>query len=338
MSRNILGADFLSVPSCAKLDGAVVHGGRHDKQERGSLCGDAGDRGSEVTPFELAEPETLREALELLAGGDPDIRPVAGGTAVMLMMKTGIFRPAKLVSLRRLGAGHRTVEATPDGGLRIGAMATLSTLERTAEIARAAPVVARTLRTLSNVRVRNVATLGGHLAHADPHMDLPPVLIALGASLTVAGPSGERSLDVADLFGGYLETTLEPGELITAVTVPAQQTRRAAYIKCTTRSADDWPALGLAVSLETAGETIASARVVIGAATETPRRLAGAEAALSGARIDGAALRAAGDAAAAEAEIEADAQGSAAYKRELLRVHVGRTVRRAFGDAPGQGG
>jgi carbon-monoxide dehydrogenase medium subunit len=288
-----------------------------------------------VTPFELAEPATLNDAIGLLATGDSDVRPVAGGTAVMLMMKTGIFRPAKLVSLRGIEARHRAIELAGDGSLRIGAMATLSSLERSPEIARAAPVVTQALRTLSNVRVRNVATLGGHLAHADPHMDLPPVLLALGASLTVAGPSGERSLDVADLFGGYLETTLAPGELIAAVSVPAQGARRAAYLKCTTRSADDWPALGLAVSLETEGDTIARARIAIGAATETPRRLEGAEAALIGAKADDAALRGAGDAAADEAEIEADAQGSAAYKRELLRVYVGRAVRQALGGEQG---
>jgi carbon-monoxide dehydrogenase medium subunit len=291
-----------------------------------------------MTPFELAEPVTLKDAIGLLATGDPDVRPIAGGTAVMLMMRTGLFRPAKLVSLRRIEAGHRAIEVAADGTIRIGAMATLSSLEHAPEIAQAAPVISQTLRTLSNVRVRNVATLGGHLAHADPHMDLPPVLITLAASLTIAGPSGMRRLDVADLFGGYLETTLAPGELITEVTVPAQGARRAAYMKCTTRSADDWPALGLAVSLQTEGDRITSARIAIGAATETPRRLAAAEAALAGARADDAALRAAGDAAAAEAEIEADAQGSAAYKRELLRVYVGRTVRKALGRAPGPGG
>jgi carbon-monoxide dehydrogenase medium subunit len=288
-----------------------------------------------MIPFELSEPATLREAVGLLADGDPDTRPVAGGTATILMMKTGLFRPARLVSLRGIEAEHRRVEASADGGLRIGAMATLASLERSAEVARAAPVIAQTLRTLSNVRVRNVATLGGHLAHADPHMDLPPVLIALGASLIVTGPSGARTLNVADLFSGYLETTLEAGELIAAVDIPTQGDRRAAYLKCTTRSADDWPALGLAVSLETDGDAIEDARVVVGAATETPRRLAGAEAALAGAAVDAAALRRAGDAAADEAEIEADAQGSAAYKRELLRVHVGRAVRKALGGGSG---
>src|SRR5690606_16495632 len=102
---------------------------------------------------------------------------------------------------------------------------------------------------LSNIRVRNVATVGGALAHGDPHMDLPPVLIALGASVTVAGPKGERSLAVEDLFAGYYETLLRRDELITEAVVPPTAGKRAAYMKVTTRAAHDWPALGVAVSL-----------------------------------------------------------------------------------------
>ena len=283
-----------------------------------------------MTPFELAEPETLAEAVTLLAAGDSDTRPIAGGTAIMLMMKTGIFRPAKLVSLQRVESQHRAIAAEADGALRVGAMATLSDLERSPEIAKTLPVLKKTLRTLSNVRVRNVATLGGHLAHADPHMDLPPVLTVLGATLTITGAKGERSLKVCRLFEGYLQNTLAPDELITAVTIPAQGARRHAYVKVTTRSADDWPALGLAVALEMNGDEIAEARLALGAATETPTRLLQAASVLKGARADEATLKRAGEAAVAEADISADAQGSASYKRELLRTHIGRAIRQAL--------
>jgi carbon-monoxide dehydrogenase medium subunit len=284
-----------------------------------------------MTPFELAEPASMREAIGLLAAGDPATRPIAGGTAVMLMMKTGLFRPERLVSLRRIEPRYSSVEATADGGLRIGAMATLARLEHAPEVRRAAPVIARALRRLSNVRVRTVATLGGHLAHADPHMDLPPVLIALGATLVVLGPGGERTLAVEDLFRGYLETALAPGELIAEVVVPPQPARGAAYVKVTTRSADDWPALGLAVALGGDGR---ASRIAIGAATETARRLAAAEAELSSGDFDEPAIRRTADAAAAEAELESDQRGSAAYKRELVRVHTGRAIRAAL-DASG---
>ncbi len=123
----------------------------------------------------------------------------------MLMMKARLFRPRRLVSLRRIEPRYSRIARDGDGALRIGAMTRLAALERSPDVARLAPVVARTLRTLANVRVRNVATVGGHLAHADSHMDLPPVLIAFGASVALTGPNGER---IEKLFKGYLETAL----------------------------------------------------------------------------------------------------------------------------------
>jgi len=277
-----------------------------------------------MTPFELAEPSTLSEAIDLLDPDDASVRPIAGGTALMLMMKAGVFRPSRLVSLRNVGA--LTAIGPANGELTIGAMTPLAVVERSAAVRDHAPVITRTLRTLSNVRVRNVATIGGSLAHADPHMDLPPVLIALGARVTVAGRRGERTLPVEQLFAGYFETVLGRDELITSVVVPAQGNRRAVYFKCTTRAVHDWPALGVAVSVDSDGATVRQASVVVSAATETPGRLPSAEQALCGGRAGDALWRRAGEAAAEEAQLISDGQGSAAYKRELVRVYVARAL------------
>ncbi len=282
-----------------------------------------------MTPFELAEPTTVEDALRLLDPDDSTVRPLGGGTALMLMMKAGVFRPTRLVSLRKI-AGLSRIIAMPDGGLVIGALTPLSDVERSTEVARRAGVIVRTMRRLSNVRVRNVATIGGCLAHGDPHMDLPPVLMALNAGIVVVGRDGERRLNVENLFAGYYETVLKRDEIITELHIPAQGVRRAAYLKCTTGSADDWPALGVAVSFEADGKEIRAPRVVVSAATEKAFRLNGAEAVLSGAVIDDALLARAGDAAADEAETISDVRGSAPYKRELLRVYVRRAVRQAF--------
>jgi carbon-monoxide dehydrogenase medium subunit len=282
-----------------------------------------------MTPFELLEPNSLKEALGLLDPDDPSVRPVGGGTALMLMMKAGVFRPTRLISLRKIG-GLSGIKAGRDGGLMIGAMTPLAALEHSADVARVAPVITRAMRRLSNVRVRNVATVGGAIAHGDPHMDLPPVLIALGASVTLISPTGERTIKVEDVLTGYYETALEKNELISELTIPAQGARRAAYIKFTAGSAEDWPALGVAVSLDTDGDTVRSATVVASAATARAIRLTGAESALKGARIDDKTLARAGDAGAQEAEVISDVRGSAPYKRELIRVHVGRAVRQAL--------
>ena len=282
-----------------------------------------------MTPFELSEPTSLKEALGLLDVDDPSVRPVGGCTALMLMMKAGVFHPTRLVSLRKVG-GLSGIKAGGDGSLTIGAMTPLAALEHSAEVARLAPVITRTMLRLSNVRVRNVATVGGALAHGDPHMDLPPVLIALGARVTAVGPTGERTLKVEDLLTGYYETALAKNELIAAVTIPAQGSRRSAYMKFTAGSAEDWPAVGVAVSVDAAGDTLRDAIVVASAATTKATRLASAEAVLKGARVDDAALKRAGEAGAAEADIIADVRGSVAYKRELIRVHIARAIRRAL--------
>jgi carbon-monoxide dehydrogenase medium subunit len=273
-----------------------------------------------MLPFELVEPDSLSQAIALLESDGA--RPLSGGTALMLMMKAGVLRPSRLVSLRKLNLGK--LENGPDGELRIGAMTSLRALEKSAPVERGWPVIARTLRTLSNVRVRNVATVGGALAHADPHMDLPPLLVALGARVAVEGKNGKRVIPIEDLYAGYLENTLQRNELITGVEIPALGKRRAAYLKCTTRSLDDWPAVGVAAVLDSEEVTL-----VLSAATDKPTRLRSAEKILKGKAGDAKALKQAAEAAAEEVQIESDMHGSAAYKKQLIRVYLARAIHEA---------
>jgi carbon-monoxide dehydrogenase medium subunit len=279
--------------------------------------------------FELAEPKTLNEAIALLDAKDPEVRPISGGTALMLMMKSGVFRPSRLVSLQRVEPDYSRIERGGNGALRIGALASLSQIEHSDEVRRVAPVIEKTMRHLSNVRVRNVARLGGNLAHGDPHMDLPPVLSSLGAKAIVVGPSGQREIMIEALFSGYYETVLKRDELITFVEVPPQTGWSSTYLKCTTRSADDWPALGIACSLRIEGGTIGDVRLMISAATEKLTRLVSTEKVLRGQKLNEAIFERAGESALAEAEVVGDSRGSAAYKSELVRVYVRRALRQA---------
>ena len=283
-----------------------------------------------MIPFEYLMPETLDEAISRLDPEDPNIRPVSGGTAVMLMMKAGVLRPTRLVSLQRLEDHHREIRVDEQGALHIGGMATLSALEHSPLIRKGWPVLTRTFRSLSNVRVRNVATLGGNLAHADPHMDMPPVLSALGARVIAVGPSGSREIAVEDLCVGYYETVLARNELISKIIVPPMHDAQAVYVKVTTRAAHDWPALGLAVSLKLNGTAVRSATIVIGAATDRPTRLQHAEAALLEQVPTDERLQQAGLAAMDALDIVSDQHGSAAYKKHLLGVYLGRAVRAAM--------
>ena len=282
-----------------------------------------------MTPFELAEPATLSEAIALLDPDDPAMRPIAGGTALMLMMKAGVLPAAPAGAACAGSSGASPHRRGADGELRIGAMATLAALEHSPAVARHAPVIARAMHRLSNVRVRNVATVGGNLAHGDPHMDLPPVLIALGATRRGRRPGGERGHPGRGPAHRLLRDRARgTNELIAELRIPAQGGRRGAYLKCTARSADDWPALGVAVSLADRRRAIGEARIVVGAATARPMRLprprrrstAPAERQDARPRRRGRGRR---------GRDHRRRRGSAPYKRELLRVYA-----RARGRAP----
>ena len=146
-----------------------------------------------MVPLEFVVPYSIEEAIDMLDAEDPGIRPVGGGTAIMLMMKAGVLTPTRLVSLQHIEPRYAELRINAAGELVIGGLTRLATLEHHPEVKRGWPVLSRMMRTLSNVRVRSVATVGGALAHADPHMDLPPVLAALGARVSVMGPKGTRN-------------------------------------------------------------------------------------------------------------------------------------------------
>lgn len=286
-----------------------------------------------MADFELAEPTTLDEALELLDHDDPNIRPMGGGTALMLMMKAQFFAPTRLVSLRRLGEPFRGISFDHDERVvRIGAMTTFSELEQSRDVAQHLPVVVRTMRDLANVRVRNVATVGGNLAHADPHLDLPPVWTALDAEAVIVSRTGSRTIPVERIFAGYYETTIEDGELISQIRVPLRPGWKSTYVKVTTRAVHDWPAVGIAASMRIEDDLVADCRIVLSAATDRPMRLVRAEEEFRGSPISPETLARIGEAAVAEADMESDERGSAGYKNQLLRVHLARGINRLAGN------
>jgi len=282
-----------------------------------------------MIPFEFLLPYSLEEALSLLDPEDPGIRPVSGGTALMLMMKAGVLRPTRLVSLNKIGEKHAALSVNADGELVIGGLARLLDIERHPLVRENWPLLCQTLRGVANARVRAVATIGGNLSHADPHLDIPPVLAALDARVNIAGPRGKRMVNVQDLCTGYYETVLGRDELITEVFVPAQA-GPGAYLKMTTRAAHDWPALGIAVVLKVAGERVDVASIFTGAATDRPTRLPQAQMVLQQRGFGEIPLAAAAEAAVAEVTLIADAHGSAAYKSQLLKVALPRAVQSAL--------
>jgi aerobic carbon-monoxide dehydrogenase medium subunit len=284
-----------------------------------------------MNAFEYAAPRTLDEALALLREHGDEARVIAGGTALVTMMRQRLVSPGYLVSLRDI-PGLDRIEAQ-NGGLRIGALVTHREVETSPLVRERIPVLAETFRRVASVRIRHMATVGGALAHADPNQDPPVTLIALGARVEIRGAGGGRELPLEDFFRDYYESALEPGEVVTGVVVPQLPAASgAAYVKFLPRTADDYATVAVAatVSLEADGERCRAARIALGSVGVTPLRARGAEALLAGQRFGADLGRTVGESVKGAVDPLTDHRGSAAYKREMSAVMVGRALTQAW--------
>ena len=281
-----------------------------------------------MRPYALHQPETLGEALDLLAAhGDEDTHVIAGGTSMVLLMTMGLVQPEHVIALRKIPDLHG-ISTTDDGGLRIGALATHRQLELAPEVRAYAPALSATFGQVATVRIRNQATVGGNLVHADPAQDPPPMLIALDASVTLRSRDGERSLPAEDLFVDYLTTQLQSGELLTAVHLPPLAAgTRATYLKFLPRTQDDYATVSVAAALRLDGDgRCAHARVALGGAAGVPLRVRAVEDALVGERLTDARIAEAAALVDDLVDPPDDARGSAAYKRRMARVWTERAL------------
>ncbi|MGY1637873.1 FAD binding domain-containing protein [Geodermatophilus sp. SYSU D00742] len=278
-------------------------------------------------------PVQVADAVAVLVD-DEDARPVAGGIALTLLLRSGFAPPGPLVDLGGLRGELGGIEPTPDGGLRLGALATLRDLELSPHVAQHAPVLVSALRRVASIRIRNTATIGGHVAHADPHQDLPPVLLALGAEVEGTGPDGDFVRPLGEVLSGYYETTLGTGELITALRIPPQPPGTVAgYTKTTARTVEDWPAAGVAVSVSVADGVVSDVAVAVGAVTDRAERRPEAERMLVGTLPTAAQIAECAEAAADGLDYASDQFGSADYKQTIVRVSTRRLLEGALSQA-----
>jgi aerobic carbon-monoxide dehydrogenase medium subunit len=275
--------------------------------------------------FTIEEPRSVDETLEMLGAGDESVRLIAGGSGLALLMKYGFFEPTTLISLRHLAAELSSIDLTASGGVHLGAMATLRDLEDAPAVAERLPLLHQALKVLATIRLRNVAQLGGAIAHGHPQMDLPPVLLALDAKVRVRGHRGDRWIDAADLFLGYYDTAVEDDELITDVVVEPPGEHRASYRKVTARAADDWPMLGVAALATTRDGEVGELRVAVGALTDRAQRLPAVEA-LAGQQVSPEIIAEAAVAGADSIDYQASASASSRYQRHLVAVHLRRAL------------
>ena len=279
-----------------------------------------------LRPFEYVESKTVDDAVAALERGGDDARVIAGGTALVPLMKHAVLRPSLLVSIAKV-PGLADITSAGSAGLRIGGIATHWAVSHSAAVQAASPLLAYACARVASPTIRSMGTLGSNLCYGESASDPSPALLALRASVRLHGPGGARSLPVAEFFTGFYETALREAEVLTGIDVPpAPAGARWRYLKWTPRAQEDKALVGLAAMLVMDGRRCRVARLGLGGVGAWPVVLARAEHALEGRELDAAAIARAADAAADEVEPMADLQGSAEYRRDMLRVWVQRVV------------
>ncbi|MET0849913.1 MAG: xanthine dehydrogenase family protein subunit M [Candidatus Rokuibacteriota bacterium] len=277
--------------------------------------------------FEYHLPGTIKDALDLLGKHKDDAKLLAGGHSLLPAMKLRLARPAHLVDLRKVPGLTGIKEE--GGSIVIGAMTTHYAIETSAVVKSKCPVLAQAAGLVGDPMVRNLGTIGGSLAHADPAADYPAAIIALGAEMVAEGPKGKRTIKADDFFKALLTTALSPDEILTEVRVPVCGPNvGAAYLKFP-HPASRFAVVGVAAVLTMDGAKVSKAGVGITGAGTKAVRAKGVEAGLAGKTLDAATIQAAADTAPDGVDVQADLQGSVDYKKHLLKVFARRAIEAA---------
>ena len=278
--------------------------------------------------FEYHAPATLDEALSLLSDLGPDARVLAGGQSLIPLMKLQLAAPAHLVDINRINGLADIREE--NGALHIGSLTRESALDASELVRSGYPILHDTTSVIADPLVRNMATVGGNLAHGDPANDHPATMVALNASVVAVGPGGERVIPVADFFEGPLATALAFGEILTGIRVPTPPAGSGnAYLKLE-RKVGDYATAGVAVAITMTDSVCQQAGIGLTNAGPTPVKAGAAEAFLVGKQLDEDTIREAARLAASEANPVADLRGSEDYKRDMVRVMARRAIRLAL--------
>ncbi len=277
-----------------------------------------------IRSFELLQPRSLAEAAALLQKHGDDARAIGGGTTLVILMKQRALYYPYLVDLQTI-AGLSEIKMASDG-VHIGALATHRMIELSPLIRQAFPAVAEAFSQIGNIRVRQTASIGGNLAHADYRLDPPPPLLALGAEVTVFGVNGARTIALKNFFRGLYETVLDPGEILTEVKIPPMPTNsKAVYLRYSTLSANDWPCVNVAAFLRRANGRCQELRVALGGVAATPLLISGLEFAHDQ-KLDDAVIEKILAAVDEQISPSSDLRGSDWYKRKMARLFTKKAI------------
>ena len=269
-------------------------------------------------PFEYARPDSVDEAVALLAEHGPDAKVLAGGQSLVPLLNFRLSRPAVLVDIARIPGLDRV--SVGDDGIRIGALARQRRVERDARVRAACPLLPVMLGHVGHLQVRTRGTILGSLAHADPAAELPAAAVLLGGRLVVDGPAGRREIEAEDFFIGPFSTVLAPDELLVEVVFPVAGVQRTAFAEVARRHGD-FAIAGVAAAAMADGIRLAALGVAW-----TPIRLRAAEAAANEGVLDDARIGAAAAAARAEVDPTDDIHADRAYRVDLIGVLVTRVL------------
>ena len=276
--------------------------------------------------FEYLRPNTIPEAIAMLQQHGDAAKILSGGQSLIPMMKLRLARPAILIDINRIsGLSHIKEEG---GYLKIGGLTREAELEVSPLVRSKYPILADTTHVIADPQVRNLATVGGNLAHGDPANDHPATMIALGAQVVANGPKGERVIPIDNFFVSLFATALKPDEILTEIRVPVPPPRSAgAYLKLE-RKVGDFATAAVAVQV-TLDENGACQKVGMGLTNvgATPIKAGKAEDFLRGKKLDDAAIAQAAQLAADEAEPSADLRGPVEYKKGLVKELAKRALR-----------
>jgi carbon-monoxide dehydrogenase medium subunit len=282
--------------------------------------------------FDYHRPTTVAEAAALMVEFGDEAALLAGGTSLMNMAKLGLAEPEHVIALGAVDELHG-LDADPLDGTRIGAMATIRDVETSALVRRLAPGLAEAAHHVATVRIRNQATVGGNLVHADPNQDLPPMLMVYDAVARISGPERAREVPVSDLFVGFFESVVEADEIVDSVVVPpASPGLRTGYLKFLPRTQDDYATIAVAAGIEVVDGRIQHARIAVAGGGSTAVRCHEAEAALLGNGPDEATLAAAAEIVPGLLDPITDGRGSSSYKRDMARVCCLRLLQRVVSE------
>lgn len=281
--------------------------------------------------FDFLEPASVAEASRMAGELGDDGRVIAGGTALVLVMRQRMIAPTHLVSLGRL-PHLRTIAADSQGWLRIGALCTHGEIAASPLVRRQWPMLASMAERVANPQVRHQGTIGGNLCYGDPSTDPPGCLLALDAQVVAESVRGERVMPMADFLVDYYTTALAPDEILTEIWVPPQAADAVGvYTRHLRTAADHRPLLGVAVHARRQGAVCEDVRIAISASTPIPIRVPRAEALLRGQAVTRELAVQAGAIVAADIEVVDDARGDASYRREVARVVSARSIAQLFG-------